>query len=66
MESTEDFDLLGDFETAEECLEAMAKKPADIVLMDLGLPFMNGIEATKIISEKYPLSKVVVLTSHEK
>lgn len=63
--STEDFELLGDFETAEECLEAMAKKQADIVLMDLGLPFMNGIEATRIINEKYPETKVVVLTSHE-
>lgn len=61
----EDIKLLGDFETAEECLEAMEKKPADIVLMDLGLPFMNGIEATRIISEKYPETKVVVLTSHE-
>lgn len=61
----EDIKLLGDFETAEECLEAMEKKPADIVLMDLGLPFMNGIEATRIISEKYPETKVIVLTSHE-
>ena len=61
----EDFELLGDFETAEECLEVMEKKPADIVLMDLGLPFMNGIEATRIISEKYPETKVIVLTSHE-
>lgn len=63
--NTEDFDLVGDFETAEECLEAMAKKPVDIILMDLGLPFMNGIEATKIINEKYPDTKVIVLTSHE-
>jgi len=63
--NTEDFDLLGDFETAEECLSAMEKKPADIVLMDLGLPYMNGIEATKIIVEKFPDSKVIVLTSHE-
>lgn len=63
--NVEDIKLLGDFETAEECLEAMEKKPADIVLMDLGLPFMNGIEATRIISEKYPETKVIVLTSHE-
>lgn len=61
----EDFDITGDFETAEECLEAMERETADIILMDLGLPFMNGIEATRILSEKYPKSKVIVLTSHE-
>ncbi len=64
---TADFDLMGEFETAEECLEAFEKSPADIVLMDLGLPYpyMNGIEATKILSEKYPKTKVIILTSHE-
>ena len=33
-----DFEILGAFETAEEGLEALKNKPADIVLMDLGLP----------------------------
>lgn len=62
-----DFDIIGDFETAEECLEAMEKEQADIVLMDLGLPcpYMNGIEATRILCEKYPKTKVIILTSHE-
>lgn len=34
--------------------------------MDLGLPYMNGLEATKIISRKFPNTKVIVLTSHER
>ncbi len=61
-----DFEVLGDYETAEEGLEALQKKPADVVLMDLGLPHMNGLEATKIISRKFPNTKVIVLTSHER
>lgn len=61
-----DFEVLGDYETAEEGLEALQKKPADVVLMDLGLPYMNGLEATKIISRKFPNTKVIVLTSHER
>lgn len=61
-----DFEVLGDFETAEEGLEALQKKPADVVLRDLGLPYMNGLEATKIISRKFPNTKVIVLTSHER
>ena len=37
----------------------------DIIIMDLGLPYMNGIQATKIIKDKYPNIKVIVLTCHE-
>ena len=58
--------VLKAFETAEECIEAMQEKTADIVLMDLGLPYMNGIEATKIIHKKFPETKVIVLTSHDR
>lgn len=61
-----DIKILGTFETAEECLEAMKSTQADIILMDLGLPAMNGIEATKIINSKYPSTNVVILTSHDR
>ena len=61
-----EFEVLGDFETAEEGLEAMKNRRADVVLMDLGLPYMNGLEATKIISRKFPQTKVIVLTSHDR
>lgn len=67
LSKVENFDVIGDFEKAEDCIKAMEEKPADIILMDLGLPFpyMNGIEATRILSEKFPDSKVIILTSHE-
>ena len=57
--------ILGDFETAEECIDALEKQPVDVILMDLGLPYMTGIEATKIIHRKYPNIKIIILTSHE-
>lgn len=63
--SEENFELLGDFGTAEECLSAMEKEPADVVMIDLGLPTMNGIQATKYLKEKYPNTKSIILTSHE-
>lgn len=50
---------------AQKGIETVEKEKIDIVLMDLGLPDINGIEATKIIKEKYPTIKVVVLSSHE-
>ena len=60
-----DINIIGDFETAEECIEGLEKQQADVILMDLGLPYMTGIEATKIIHRKYPDIKIIILTSHE-
>ena len=50
----DDVEIVGDFETAEACLAALERRPVNVILMDLGLPYMTGIEATKIIHEKYP------------
>ena len=64
----EQFNVLvikNDFVTAEECIEALEKNPVDVILMDIGLPYMTGIEATKIIKEKYPNTKIIMLTSHD-
>ena len=51
---------------AQKGLDIIEKEKIDVVIMDLGLPDINGIEATKIIKEKYPTTKVIVLSSHEK
>ena len=50
---------------ARKGLDIADKEKIDIVIMDLGLPDMNGIEATKIIKQNHPGTKVVVLSSHE-
>ena len=60
-----DINIEGDFDTAEGCIEALETKTVDVILMDLGLPYMTGIEATKIIHRKYPDTKIIILTSHE-
>ena len=65
LEQFEDLEIKNDFETAEECIEALEKNPVDVILMDIGLPYMTGVEATKIIKEKYPNTKIIMLTSHD-
>ena len=61
----DDIDVVADFEDAESCLDFLINNKVDIVIMDLGLPNMNGLEATKIIKEKSPETKVIIVTSHE-
>lgn len=66
FEYVKNIDLIGIFESAEECIEQMEVRQADVIIMDIGLPWMNGLEATRIIKGKYPKTKILVLTSHER
>lgn len=50
--------------SAEEAIEIVKNSDVQIIIMDLGLPGINGIEAIKIIKELNPRVKVIVLTSH--
>lgn len=51
-------------ESAETALEIFNSNPINIVIMDLGLPMMNGIEATRIIRNSNKDVKIIILTSH--
>jgi DNA-binding NarL/FixJ family response regulator len=48
--------------SGEEAVEKVANWPPTIVLMDIGLPGMNGIQATRMIKAASPKTKVVMLT----
>ena len=50
----------------KEVLEALKTTSIDIVLMDINMPELNGIETCKIITKKFPAVKVVALTMHKK
>lgn len=65
FESDKNFSSVYEAQNAKAAFELLAKKPVDAVIMDLGLPDMNGIEASKIIKEKFPSAKIIVLSSHE-
>lgn len=51
-------------ESAETAISIVNDNPIDLIIMDLGLPGMDGIEATKAIKSIRPEIKVVILTSH--
>ena len=60
-----DFTVLHSFETAEEALPAILSNPPEIVIMDIHLPGMNGIECIKIIKEKKPGIQFMMFTIYE-
>ncbi|MCK3684534.1 response regulator transcription factor [Maribellus sp. YY47] len=55
--------VMGEASNGEEFLELIDKEAPDIVLMDINMPKMNGIEATKQALKKYPDLKIIALTS---
>src|SRR6187549_3223830 len=65
VNSSEKFVVVGTYSNAEDALAEMARKKADIVLMDIELPAMSGIAATEIIREKYSNTEVVMVTIYE-
>jgi len=59
-----DIDIVGSAEDGAEAVEMVADKKPDLILMDLKMPIMNGVEATRQIVTKYPGVKVLVLTTY--
>jgi len=62
---TPNFSCTGSFGSMETALHQINKNEFDLVLTDIGLPKMNGIEGTRILREKFPDLPIVVLTVHE-
>ncbi|OPA77720.1 DNA-binding response regulator [Paenibacillus selenitireducens] len=58
-----DIELVGEATSGKEAIEKIEELQPDVVLMDLLMPGMTGIEATQQIRTKHPNTKVIVLTS---
>jgi DNA-binding NarL/FixJ family response regulator len=63
--SETDIRIIAEAGSGAEAIEAVRKHEPDVVLMDIGLPDMSGIEATRVIKEQHPGTAVVALTIHE-
>ncbi len=56
--------VVGEASNGEEALAVYASLNPDIIVMDLYLPIVNGIETSKSLLAKYPEAKIIILTSH--
>ena len=64
LSAHEDLHVLGEAENGQEALRAVEKHKPDLLLMDLSMPKMGGLDAIKEIKRQEPGTKVLVLTIH--
>jgi len=64
LERQPTLEVVGESENGRETIELVASLRPDVVVMDIGMPVLNGIEATKRIATEYPTTAVVILSMH--
>jgi DNA-binding NarL/FixJ family response regulator len=60
---TRDIEVVGEASDGKEAVQMAERLRPDLVLMDISMPVMNGIEATRLLREKLPEVRVVILTA---
>ena len=57
--------IIGEVDNGKELLDKLKSSQPDIVMMDISMPEINGMDALEILSEKYPTIKVIMLSMHD-
>ena len=62
---TDEVEVVGEAASGEEAIEVVEDAKPDVIFMDVRMPGMNGIQATKVIRERHPETKVILFTVDE-
>ena len=65
LSTTDEIRVVGEAGSGAEAVEKVAQLQPDVVLMDLKMPGVNGVEATRLIRDRYPDTRVLVLTTYD-
>jgi len=64
LEGEEDVEVVGEAQTGREAVQLTRKLRPAVVVMDIAMPLLNGLEATRQIRKAVPSTKVVILSAH--
>jgi DNA-binding NarL/FixJ family response regulator len=64
LEAEPDITIVGEAETGRQAVQMIKKITPDVVVMDIAMPLLNGLEATRQISKEVPTVKVLILSSY--
>jgi DNA-binding NarL/FixJ family response regulator len=65
VNTSDEFKCIGVYSTAEEALNNLESNIPDVIIMDIGLPGMSGIECTKYIKDRFPSVQIMICTVFE-
>ena len=65
LETHPGWECCGEADSGEEAIRAVAESKPDVIIMDVSMPGMGGVKATKIIHEAFPAVRVLLLTLHK-
>lgn len=64
LEGDPHFKIVGEAKDGREAVRKVEEVKPDVILMDIAMPLLNGIEATRLIKKISPMSKVIILSMH--
>jgi DNA-binding NarL/FixJ family response regulator len=65
LQSFPEWELCGEASNGQEAVKLADELKPEVIIMDVSMPVLNGIEATKVISKAHPEIKIVLLTLHD-
>ena len=65
LDSDPDFEVVKVVGSGQEVLDALETESIDIILMDVRMPNMSGVDCTRVVKKKYPNIKVIILTTFD-
>ncbi len=65
LETESDFEVAWKASSGAEAIDYLEQTEVDVVIADLEMPEMNGLELTKILGQRFPETKVIILSSHD-
>ena len=65
LDGEEDIEIILEANNGEAILQTLAEHPVDIILMDIDMPGMGGVEATQAVRQQYPNTRILILSMYD-